>query len=146
MRRAVRAIVLREDKLLVMHRDKFGTEYDTLPGGAIGMGEAPEQALMRELTEETSVAVSNPRLVFVEHAGDPFGDQYIYICDYVSGEPQLNPDSEEHKINQLGNNLYNPIWALVSELATKPFMSEKLKANIINCLEHGWPESPVEFS
>ena len=146
MRRAVRAIIIRDDQLLVMHRNKFGTEYDTLPGGNIEMGESPEQALCREVEEETQVKFENPRLVILEHAGDPYGDQYIFLCEYISGEPELHPDAEERHINALGKNLYHPGWVPLADLPHKPFMSEKLKQQILECITHGWPAVPVEFA
>jgi ADP-ribose pyrophosphatase YjhB (NUDIX family) len=45
MRKAVRAIIIKDDKLLVMNRNKFGKVYDTLPGGNVEIGETLEQAL-----------------------------------------------------------------------------------------------------
>ncbi|MCA9331043.1 NUDIX hydrolase [Candidatus Saccharibacteria bacterium] len=146
MRRAVRAIIIREDQLLVMHRNKFGTEYDTLPGGNIELGESPEQALYREVNEETQVVFRNPRLVILEHAGDPYGDQYIFLCEYVIGEPELHPNAEERRINALGKNLYKPDWVSLAELPSKPFLSQKLKEQLLHCQEHGWPTVPVEIS
>jgi len=145
MRQAVRVIVIRDTQLLVMHRNKFGTEYDTLPGGNIEPGETYEQAAIRELTEETSVTVNNLRPVFVEQAGDPYGVQYVYLADYVSGEPQLAPDSEEAQINTLGKNLYEPRWLALSELSEKPFVSEALKAAILQAVQKGFPASPVQI-
>jgi 8-oxo-dGTP diphosphatase len=145
MRRAVRAIVIKDDQLLVMHRNKFGQEYDTLPGGKIEIGETPEQALVRELHEETQVAIQNPRCVFLEHAGEPYGDQYIYLCDYVSGEPTLLPGSEEDLINKLGQNLYQPMWAPLNTLASKPFVSETLKTTLLEAVKTGWPQTAIEI-
>jgi len=145
MRKAVRAIILRGDELLVMHRNKFGVEYDTLPGGNIEVGETPVQALYREVQEETQVQFTNPRLVVLEHAGDPYGDQYIYLCEYVSGEPVLHPNSEEQHINALGQNLYTPGWVKLGDLANRPFMSDKLKVQILDCCKQGWPAVPVEI-
>lgn len=146
MRRAVRAIIIRnKTELLVMHRNKFGTEYDTLPGGNVEMGETLEQALYREVSEETQVVFTEPHLVILEHAGDPYGDQYIFLCQYVSGEPQLHPNSEEEHINRLGKNLYKPAWVQLSDLHTRPFLSEKLKAQILDCTAMGWPAAPVEL-
>lgn len=141
----MRAIIIRNEQLLVMHRNKFGTEYDTLPGGNVEMGETLEQALRRELAEETQVIFKNPRLVILEHAGDPYGDQYIFLCEYVSGEPALHPDAEENFINRLGKNLYEPGWVNVAELSDKPFLSEKLKTQIIDCAYSAWPNVPVEL-
>ena len=146
MRRAVRAIIIHDDKLVVMHRNKFGKEYDTLPGGNIEVGESIEQALYRELQEETMIEFSDPKLVIVEHAGEPFGDQYIFLCKYISGEPTLAPDAEERAINELGKNLYQPAWTPISGLSETPFVSTKLRDQIIVCLQQGWPEAVVEIT
>ena len=128
-----------------MHRNKFGTEYDTLPGGGVEAGETLEHAVIREVEEETTIAISDLRLVIVEQAGDPYGTQYIYLANYVSGEPALSPDSEEIKINKLGQNLYDPRWVPLSELPTSPFVSEKLKNALLMALETGFPETPLEI-
>ena len=142
MRKAVRAVVVKDDALLVMHRNKFGEEYYTLVGGGIGVGETPEQALIREVREEASLTVANPRLVFVEEAGDPYGNQYIYLCDYVSGETVLPAESTEAKIHALGANLYAPAWLPISKLADVPFVSNTLKKILCNALTKGFPGSP----
>lgn len=143
MRRAARAIVIHDDKLLVMHRNKFGTEYLTLPGGNVEMGKTPEQAMYRELDEETMVTVADPRLVIIEHAGDPYGDQYIFSCKYIEGEPQLKPGSEEELINKLGQNLYTPKWVALAELKDIAFVSEELKQTIITHSDQGFPKEPI---
>lgn len=144
-RQAVRAIVIKEGQLLVMHRNKFGTEYETLPGGGVEVGEAPDMAVVRELAEETSVVIGDHRLVFIEEAGDPFGTQLIYLCEYISGEPKLADDSEEAYINKLGQNLYEPKWVSLTDLAGLPFLSEQLKAAIIDASKNGFPEQPVQI-
>jgi 8-oxo-dGTP diphosphatase len=145
-RQAARAIVIKDNQLLVMHRNKFGTEYETLPGGNVEVGESSEAAVVRELHEETSVTVTDVRLVFVEEAGDPYGTQFIYLCTYGSGEPMLAPDSEEAHINRLGENLYEPKWVQIADLPNLPFLSDKLKTKIIESVARGFPEEPVLIS
>lgn len=137
---------MRDDHLLVMHRNKFGTEYDTLPGGAVEMDESEEQSAVRETLEETGVQVTDLRLLFIEHAGDMYGDQYVYVATYVSGEPQLSPESQEYAINQLGQNLYEPKWLPLSDLATAPFLSDELRQHILDGVATGWPQEVQEFS
>lgn len=145
MRQAVRGIIIKDGKLLVMHRNKFGTEYETLPGGNIEIGETPEQALAREVDEETTIVITNPRLVFLEEAGHPYGTQHIFLADYVSGDAQLRPDSEEAHINKLGQNLYDPRWVNLTDLPTLPFLSEKLKQAILLAVSDGFPEQPQQI-
>ena len=146
MRRAVRAIIIKDNNLLVMNRNKFGTIYDTLPGGNIEMGETPEQAVYREVQEETMVEFANPKLIYIEHSDAIYGDQYIFLCDYKSGEPQLHPQSEETAINEMGKNLYKPMWLPTEQLKSAPFLSDKLRDKIIEGITNGWPTETQEFT
>ncbi len=145
MRKAARAIVLNEDKILVINRNKFGKMYDTLPGGRIELGETAEEAVRRELREETGLTVGDVQLVFIEEAGDPYGTQHIFLCEYLGGQPALSPDSEEAAINKLGQNIHEPMWLAINELADRPFVSEKLKQHIIDGCKKGFPKKPEHF-
>lgn len=146
MRHAARAIIIKDDKLLVTYRNKFGSEYYILIGGGVDMGETPEQALLRELQEESGVQIANPRLVFTEDAGDMYGLQHVYLCDYVAGEPMLSPDSVEYKINEAGKNLYKPMWLPFSDLPHATFRSERLKRAILDGVQNGFPAETVHIN
>lgn len=146
MRQAVRAIIIKNNRLIVMHRNKFGEEYVTLPGGNIELGETPEQALHREVYEETQFKVHNLRYVFIEHCEHPYGDQHVFLCDYEgSDEPVLMDGSEESHINKLGKNLYTPMWLPLEQLATSTFVTTELRDHLARALKDGWPHVPVEF-
>ncbi len=146
MRKAVRAIILKDDSILLIHRNKFGSEYDVLVGGGVGIGENSEQALMREIQEETGVVVTQPRLVYIERAGEPYGDQLIFICRYVSGDPMLAESSPEFKIDQMGSNRYQPVWRKFDELDHDNFRSPALKQAIIHGLKYGFPQQPIDIT
>ncbi len=142
MRKAVRAIIIKDDQLLVMHRNKFGREYYSLIGGGIDFGESAEQALLREVHEETGVIFQNPRLVFIEESGEPYGTQFVYLCDYVQGEPVLDVSSAEASITAMGQNLYTPMWLPLAKLPEVVFVADILKGAMLEALEKGFPDTP----
>ncbi len=146
MRKTARAIVVSEDNLLLMYRNKFGYEYFSLIGGEIEIDESPEETAIREVSEESSLVVDSPRLVIIENAGKMFGVQYIYLCQYVSGSPVLRPDSIEAQISQKGDNIYKPVWVKLTELDNINLLPSILKESIIKYLDSGFPDSVVEIS
>lgn len=51
LRPAIRAIVIKKGKILLLHTERY-QDY-SLPGGGVSQGESLQQALIRELFEET---------------------------------------------------------------------------------------------
>ena len=106
----VYAIVINERKVLLMHRRNSGKEYYTFSGGGIEKGETAEEALVRELMEETSVKVSPTKLLY-DVNWDNESKEYGYLCAYISGVPKLADNSVE--METMKNNpeqYYNPLW------------------------------------
>ena len=147
MKQAARAIVFRDNKLLVIKRDKFGKKYNVLVGGGVEMGESPEEALVREAVEETGLKITEFRLVFIEEAGKPYGTQYIYLCKDPGGEIALDEKSIEKWLNSNTDNKYSPDWLPLSELKSNdvPFRSDKIRSAILNALKNGWPKEPIKL-
>jgi len=141
-RQSVRAIVFKDKSLLVIKRNKFGMEYYTLLGGGIELGEAPEHALRRELHEEATLEVGEVRPVFMEDGGDVYGVQYVYLCEYTGGEPQMNPIAIEATLNASGQNTYTPMWLPISQMRQVPFRSASVCDAILEAVQHGFPETP----
>jgi 8-oxo-dGTP diphosphatase len=73
-----------------------------IPGGTVELGETLQEALVREMQEETGIVV-RPRevvLVFdrIEREGPSVEYHYViidYACDYVSGELRAGSDADE---------------------------------------------------
>ena len=73
-----------------------------IPGGTVELGETLQEALVREMYEETGLVV-RPRevvLVFdrIQREGTAVQYHYViidYLCDYVSGDPRAGSDAEE---------------------------------------------------
>lgn len=124
----------------------MGKVYYTLLGGGVEPTEKPEEAAIREVKEESTIIITNPRLVFVEETGDIFGSQYIYLCDYVSGEPNLPAESEEAFWSKDGINTYQPIWFPYEKLSEIPFLPKLLKEVLTRARTEGFPDKPFHFS
>jgi ADP-ribose pyrophosphatase YjhB (NUDIX family) len=127
MGKAVRAIIIENGRLLVMRRSKYGSEYYTLVGGRVNEGETSEQALVREVREETTLVVTAARLVYTEDHPSPYNTQSIYLCTVAPhGAVGLELTSEEAMMNTYGMNLHQPLWVAIDTFDRLPFRTPAL--------------------
>lgn len=101
---AVKGIIRRNDgKILVLKRndkdDHKPGVWETV-GGGMDKEESPRQALLREISEETGLAVnvSNPFNVFIfkKDTGE-FKIGITFLCEYLSGEIMLSDEHSEYR-------------------------------------------------
>jgi 8-oxo-dGTP diphosphatase len=99
----VGALVVHEGRVLLIRRGKEPLRGRwVVPGGTVELGETLEQAVVREVLEETGVEVEPREVVSVfdriEREGDAVRYHYVivdYACDYVSGVPRAASDAED---------------------------------------------------
>lgn len=108
------AILIKDDKVLLVHR-KNEKEYFVFPGGGVEKEETIEQAVIRELKEETTIDAKIDKLLY-HHIYDDDTEHFFYLCSYISGEPKLSNNSPEKKKMLEGAEFYNPMWVLIKEL------------------------------
>lgn len=110
-------IVIHEDAILLIQRIKKGDCYWVFPGGGVEEGETQEEAVVREVFEETSVVVSSPEFFAACINDGEYGDSYFYTCVFVSGIPALSEKSPEYKrmVTEEGNK-YHPQWVPLNRL------------------------------
>lgn len=146
MGKAVRAIIFKEDKVLVMFRNKYGSQYYTLVGGRVDESETLEQTLVREVKEETGLDVTAVQLVYIEKHPSPYNEQYIYLCEVASTDNvAISVGAEEDKLNKLDMNIHKPMWVDIRNFASLPFRTPQLHSAIINALKNGFPETPINL-
>jgi 8-oxo-dGTP diphosphatase len=101
---AVGAIVIRDDEVLLVKRNKPpGRGLWSIPGGSIELGETLQEAAEREIMEETGVIIraKEPIYTFDVIERDDEGHirfHYVIVdllADYVSGEPSPRSDASE---------------------------------------------------
>ncbi len=146
MKIAVRAIVIKDDNILVMYRNKYGSQYYTLVGGRADNSETAEQALVREVKEETGLTIISSRLVFTEKHRGFYSDQYIYLCEVSpSTELRVQESSEEGKMNKFEANIHRPEWANVNSFSKLPFRTIQLQNAITKAFKDGFPKEPINL-
>lgn len=145
MRRVARAIIVRGEQLLVMKRDKYGDKFFTLPGGGIDTGETAEQAAQREVREEASIECRAVREVYHERV-EEFGETYYYLCDYVSGEPALDPNSDEAVETAKGENTWQPMWLEIRSLEDSVFLPRNVAHKLEHDLDEGFSEQVIKLT
>ena len=125
-RPSAKAIILKDGKILLNHIAKYDC-YE-FPGGGIEAGETPEQALQREVAEETGqIVVPDSVREFgivirrQKDSMDPDGlfeqKVYYYFCDVTGETVPRRPD--EHEIVEG----VEPVW--VDALATPMYRNRK---------------------
>jgi ADP-ribose pyrophosphatase YjhB (NUDIX family) len=101
---AVSAAVIRNGHVLIVRRARSPAEgLFTLPGGVVESGETLREAIIREVREETSlaiepVALAGYREAIVRDADNRIARHFVIIAfaaRWISGEPALNDELAE---------------------------------------------------
>lgn len=112
-------IVIKDNMVLLMHRNNNGNEYWVFPGGGQEPGETNEQTAVREIAEETTVAVQPKKLLY-RIFWDNGDCNYFYLCEYLSGEPMLPQDAPEYQeaMQPGSTQSYTPQWVPIEKIAS----------------------------
>lgn len=101
---AVSAAILRDGKVLVVRRARApASGVFSLPGGVVEAGETLAEAVIREIAEETAlaiepVALAGYREVVARDADDKVERHFVilpFAARWISGEPRLNEELSE---------------------------------------------------
>lgn len=119
------AIIIKDKKILLVHRKRNGKEYWVLPGGRIEEGENGEEAILREVREETGLFGKNPRLAFRDF--DVNSENHYYLVDVDSFEVKLGGPEAKRNSKE---NWYQPEWINLGEIRNLNLLLEKAKVKL----------------
>ncbi|MHB1936256.1 MAG: NUDIX hydrolase [Acidobacteriaceae bacterium] len=149
----VGAVVLDSDCVLLVRRAKAPLEGEwSLPGGAVDLGETLEEAIIREVAEETGLTVSPLQVLktfdHIDRDGDGRVRYHYVLVDFLccveprNGERAL-PEGDERQVGELvlqpGSDVSDARWALVEGLrASREF---RLTERALEVIAAGWSEA-----
>lgn len=118
--------------LLLKHQAPSRKEPIWLPpGGGIEFGETMEQAVVREVKEETGLFIKPVRLLWIHEFIEPplHAIEYYFECDVTGGSLKLGEDPEHGKESQILKDLKFVSFRDIESLPVYPkFIKEAILA------------------
>ncbi|RWZ54531.1 NUDIX domain-containing protein [Halobacillus fulvus] len=112
------AVLIENNKVVLIKRIKDDVTYYVFPGGGIEKGETPEEATIREAYEELGIDVG------IKHCMaevDFKGKQFFFLGDIVGGTFDTGKGEE---FSDASKGMYIPMWVDIESLS---FMNVKPK-------------------
>lgn len=126
----VGAVIVKDDKVLMFRRHRFGNDYYAFPGGTVEPGEKLLTALHREIEEETGLKITvvkkKPMVV-----ADIGRKEYYFLVEIKSGVACLGG---EEKLRHSPDNSYVLEWVDIKQLSKIVFSLPGINKMVLKLL------------
>ncbi len=116
MRNRSMALVVRDEKILMVQALRRGSLFWELPGGGIEMGETPEEAVLRELKEECGLTGVISRALSTLHCKDG-SVEYVFLVDVP--KEQKETVGTDPEVTEGEQSIKNVSWKKLDELSER---------------------------
>jgi len=134
------AIVVNKGNVLLLWRKIKGKEYFVFPGGGKEINETLDEAVAREVFEETSIVVKVEKPLY--KLIDENNEHNFYLCLYLSGEPKLGLYNEFLDLSE--ENKYEPMWKNINELTDLSVFPLEVRDWFITDYKNNFIQTPRE--
>lgn len=121
-RNRARAIVMIDDKIVAMYREKDGRVYYTFPGGGMENTETEVECVKREVLEEFGMIVEPIKKVYSYE--NEISVEHFYIAKHISGEFGSG-EGEEYQPDR-NKGIYIPKLIDIKEIPNIPLMPPEI--------------------
>ena len=125
-RKSCRAIIVDDNKLVAMYREKNNKVYYTFPGGGIEDNETELDCVKRECIEEFGIIVEPVRKLYILE--DEKSIQNFYLCNWISG---TLGDGEGEEFSDPSRGVYIPSLIPFENIKSLPLVPPEIKDAVL---------------
>lgn len=130
MRNRGSVIIIEDNHVLLIRREKNGGLYFVFPGGGIETEEIPEEAAVREAFEELGVHVKLCGMVDTIQLN---GKQYFFRAEILSGKIGTGKGDELSKHDR---GSYEPMFVPIQQLHSLPVFPKEIADKVLTLGEN----------
>ncbi len=137
-------LIVRGDRLALIHRVRDGRTYYVVPGGSVDGEETVAEAARREAEEELGVPVDLGQLrVRIDHRteGGIVQRQWYFSATVDTDEIELVGPELGYPLER---GTYSAVWVPIDEM-TGLDVRPPAVANLVRRHRHGWPKTVLEI-
>ena len=128
MRVSSRCVLIEDEKVLLIYREKNGRCYYVFPGGGVEEAETNEECLIRECREELGIEINIIKQLYGVKGKDFL--QHFFLIERVSGDIGTG-DAWEYDVNRVGG-LQRPMFININELDKLDVVSRDIVEQLLS--------------
>ncbi len=141
MKARAAVVLIQNDKIALIERNRSGKQYFTFPGGKVKTGESLMEAASREAWEELNLVLKIGVMVAeIWYQGTP---QYYFLAESRGGDFGLGIGAEMSCSKESPKGSYLPVWLETNRLIYEPVLPKTMSHHVWKSNREGWPDKPL---